>query len=129
MLSTWGRISKDINMKKSGIVLASCIAAAYFNMPVMAQEYIDCNMAGAGKFKSEEQGAHVFWARLGNNGKGNGGEAVDVTLVSGVTTTITCVGTADEDTGGALTLPELGIVIENSEALPEIDNGPGAPRP
>jgi hypothetical protein len=116
-------------MKKSGMVLASCIAAACFNMPVMAQEYVDCNMAGMGNFKNDGQGEHVFFARLGNNGKGNGGEAVDATFEGGVVTKVTCVGTADEDTGGALTLPELGLVIENSEALPEIDNGPGAPRP
>jgi hypothetical protein len=114
-------------MKKSGMVLASCIAAACFNMPVMAErEFIDCNMAGAGNFGSQERGQHVFWARLSNNGKGDGGESIDVTMEGGEVATVTCVDTADEDTGGVLTL-QSGVVIEG--VLPEGDNGPGAARP
>ena len=59
------------------------------------------------KFKSYEQGAHVFTARNSDAGSGNGGESFVVDLDANALPDISvlfiheCVKTADEDTGEA----------------------------
>jgi hypothetical protein len=84
--------------------------------------YVGCNTKGLAKM-SPEQANRVFWNRLANNGGGNGGESVDV-LVDLATSdvTITCVATADENTGGTVSvqLPD-GTIIPVGPLFPEVD--------
>ena len=115
-------------MKNSKLVLAVALCTGLISVPAMAGDFVDCNINGLDtitEIKGEASSDHVFWARLGNNGKGNGGEAVDATfdVTSGLVTLVTCVKTEDEDTGGDLTLAPWGIVIEDSDAVPEVDPG------
>ncbi|MFT7651884.1 MAG: hypothetical protein ACI9UU_000991 [Candidatus Azotimanducaceae bacterium] len=102
--------------------LGLSLVVGLFAIPALGTEYYDCNMNGLDKM-SESQADHVFFSRLGNNGKGNGGESIDVTFDAGVVIDVTCVGTTDEDTSGALTIPSLGMTFDPSAALSEIDPG------
>jgi len=95
-------------------VLAGMLCA-----PVFADHlddfYQGCNIAGLERIDATDpsddtylnplgdRANHVFLARLGNNGGGNGGEALDIHFwgplgVFG----LDCVSTADEDTNGGL---------------------------
>jgi hypothetical protein len=106
-------------MKKLGLAL--CLTAAAYTLPVAAQTvFTDCNMNGLDKMRSQAQKDHVFYARQGNKGKGNGGESINVTLNGFTPTAITCISTADENTGGELDPPLL--------LVPEIDPGKNQPR-
>ena len=118
-------------MKKVAFILAAGLTTACLNLPAVAQEFVDCNTSGLDNMKSEEQRNHVFFSRLGNRGKGNGGEAVDATVDvtqpnpdgTPLLTKVTCVGTADEDTGGTVTVDPVGIVLPNDPNVPEVDPG------
>lgn len=115
-------------MKNSKLVLAVALCTGLISVPAMAGDFVDCNINGLDKItdiQDEALSDYVFWARLGNNGSGDGGEAVDATfdLTQGLVTLVTCVKTEDEDTGGDLTLAPYGIVIEDSDALTEVDPG------
>ena len=74
-----------------------------------------------------DQASHVFMARHGNKGKGNGGEAYDLHFwgALGGVFGVDCISTADEDTGGALYSgdPADPSIFPNSMFAPEIDPG------
>jgi len=74
-----------------------------------------------------DQASHVFLARLGNKGKGNGGEAYDLHFWGelGGVFGVDCITTTDEDTGGALYSgdPADPTYFPNSQFAPEIDPG------
>ena len=95
--------------------------------------FSDCNINGLDKIDAKDpstdffsvlgnRATHVFNARLGNNGKGNGGEAVDIDFFGGITG-VTCISTPDEDTGGTL---NVGFPIFPTMFAPEIDPGNSA---
>ena len=111
-------------MRTSNFTLALGLAIGLLGTQAQGAEYVDCNMNGLDKM-SAAQADHVFYARLGDKGQGNGGEAVDATFDADIdlVTKVTCVSTANEDTGGALTIDPYGIVFDPSEALPEADPG------
>jgi hypothetical protein len=117
-------------MKKLALVLATGFTTACLTLPAGAQEFVDCNMNGIDNIKTQDKRDHVFYARLGNKGKGNGGESIDVSfdVGLGLVTKVTCVSTASEDTNGTLTVDGI-LVLPDSEFLPEIDPGKNQPRP
>ena len=112
-------------MTKLKTTMTLGLAAVLVTGSALATEFTDCNMNGLDHVKDEQQSDHVFFARLGNAGQGNGGEAVDATFeyFEGVVSEVTCVGTVDEDTGGALLINPFGTVFDPSDALPEVDPG------
>lgn len=109
-----------VSMKLALFVVLALTGLA---IPASADTFIvGCNTKGLDKMSSA-QFARVFWNRVANNGKGNGGESADV-LVNLVTgdVTVTCVQTADEDTGGTLSvqLPDNSILVIGT-FFPEAD--------
>ena len=116
-------------MKNSILLVSVGLAAGLLATPAFAQQDNCRGNADLTKFKSYEQGAHVFTARNSNKGKGNGGESfvVDldaVALAAGdiiVTSIHECVQTADEDTG----VPEGAHIIvgDHVEVAPRVDIG------
>lgn len=112
-------------MKNSKLVLAVALCTGLVSVPAMAGDFVDCNINGLENMTSEALSDHVFFARLGNNGNGNGGEAINATFdaTTGLVTLVTCVETEDEDTGGDLTVEPWGVVFEDSDALIEVDPG------
>lgn len=115
-------------MTNLNIRILSGILAAAFCAPVFAAYdpliYHDCNLNGLNAIdaKDEEKASNVFYSRLGNNGRGNGGEALYVYISGGDISNITCIGTVDEDFGGTLGTPSSES--QNSVYLPEADPGP-----
>jgi hypothetical protein len=102
--------------------------------PVYDADNDTCNVKGLSKMKSAEQVGHVFNARLGNKGKGNGGESVDATVwtdsptgdpVDPFVIGLNCVSTADEDTGGTVNvgLSDGTILIPDVGSTGEVDPG------
>ena len=122
----------------SGIATAAILVC--FAGPAVGQVFVGfevCNVNGAitpkgtfGYIRQDPTGAHVFNARLGDNGGGNGGESVDAVAFldlpdgsGGFVTELTCIATADEDTGGdlALGLSDGTISDPTFGDIPEVD--------
>lgn len=120
-----------MGIKTRTIVAGALLAAA---MPSFgATVLVNCNDKGTAKM-TQEQAAKVVFSRLGNNGRGNGGETIEalVDLATG-DIILTCVkGTANENTGGRLVvrLPG-GTLLDQGAFFPETDpngvNRPPAP--
>ena len=92
-------------MKNSTLLVSVGLAAGLLATPAFAQQENCRGNADLTKFKSYDQGAHVFTARNSDRGLGNGGESFVVELDALalpdiiVTTIVACTKTADEDTG------------------------------
>lgn len=116
---------------KTRMIVAGVLLAA--SVPSFAATVlVNCNTKGTAKMTQAQQTKVVF-ARLGNNGRGNGGETVEVLVdIATGNTIVTCVkGTADENTGGKLTirLPG-GALIDQGPFFPEVDpNADNSPTP
>ena len=108
-----------INWKKAIINSAVGVLAGTLCVSTFAGDledfYEGCNIAGLERIDATDpsddtylnplgdRANHVFLARLGNNGGGNGGESYDIHFwgplgVFG----LDCISTADEDTNGGL---------------------------
>jgi hypothetical protein len=91
-------------------------ACAVFLIAFAAQShaetyYVDCNLKGLDKVDGL-QAIKLFRNRQGNNGKGNGGESIDVLVdLDSGDTTVSCVKTADEDTAGIVSIQVGGTII------------------
>jgi hypothetical protein len=118
-----------------GLLLPSLAAAGQFDDVLQG-----CNTAGLEQIDAArpegnhdfgwplgDHATHVFLARLGNNGKGNGGEAYDLHFwgALGGVFGVDCISTLGEDTGGTLFSgdPADPVVIPGSQFAPEIDPG------
>ena len=112
-------------IKSLVILVCALIAAPSFAATI----FVGCNLKGLEKMTSEQQ-TKVFFNRLANNGRGNGGESINVLvdLASG-NTIVTCVKTATEDTRGNLSVQIPGVGIVNlGPYWREVDpNGPTTP--
>ena len=89
-------------MKNSTLLVSVGLAAGLLATPAFAQQENCRGNPDLTGFKSYEQGAHVFTARNSDRGDGNGGESAVVNYdveLGIVTSIISCVKTADEDTG------------------------------
>jgi hypothetical protein len=121
----------------TGLLLSSTVWAAD-----LSSIFSGCNINGLAQIDAArpegdhtfgwplgDQATHVLLARLGNNGKGNGGEAYDLHFwgALGGVFGVDCISTADEDTGGALISgdPADPFVFPNSQFAPETDPGRG----
>jgi hypothetical protein len=119
-----------------GLILGFVLAA--FALPASAAYLFpddSCNLNGLLHIKDGTR-ADVFDRRLSDNGKGNGGESLDVVVLLDMPATdggpnmydiaLTCIKTADEDTGGTISLGlwnggDIIILVQDWGAEPEID--------
>jgi hypothetical protein len=114
---------------KTTIRLAAGALLGALSAPVLADYdpllYHDCNLNGLNNIEAHDaaRAEQVFYNRLANKGKGNGGEALYVFISGGVISNITCIDTPNEDYGGTLGTP----TSESSPSvyLPEADPGNG----
>jgi hypothetical protein len=117
-----------------GLLLSSAVWADLDSI------FTGCNIAGLEKINARKPdgdytfgwplgdlASHVFLARVGNKGRGNGGEAYDLHFwgALGGVFGVDCTSTADEDTGGTLYSgdPEDPAIFPGSMFAPEIDPG------
>jgi hypothetical protein len=118
---------RDKMMNKYTLLASAGIAVGLLAAPVYAG-IEDCrgNFESYGNMKNQAQREHTFIARNSNKGKGNGGEAIDVTyeLPDGPPVPIDCYGTDDEETGGTTFLFFEGEPV-GSQPLREFDPGKG----
>lgn len=108
------------------LAAGAAVAVPSFGATVL----VNCNDKGTARM-SQEQATKVVFARLGNNGRGNGGETIEALVdISTGDIILTCVkGTADENTGGRLTLRlPGGALLDRGAFFPETDpNGENRP--
>ena len=122
-----------------GLILGFVLAG--FALPASAVFLFpddSCNLSGLTHIKDGTRQA-VFNRRFSDNGKGNGGESLDVVVLLDMPVTdggpdlydiaLTCVKTADEDTGGTISLGlwnggDIVILVPYWGAEPEQDPNP-----
>ena len=113
------------------LLIPSSLFALMLSLNAFATVQDTCNGGGNGIPQIQEHASDVAVttagrSRIANNGIGNGGESVDVTIeaTTGEVTDVSCVSTADEETGGDVTLTINGSpVITIPGAVDELDPG------
>lgn len=127
-------------MKRVMTVVAGVLLASTAWADDIDSVFTGCNTAGLAKINAVKPdgdyaygwplgdlASHVFYSRLGNKGKGNGGEAYDLHFWGelGGVFGVDCISTADEDTGGGLYSgdPADAPYYPNSVFAPEVDPG------
>ena len=127
-------------MKKIAIATAVALVSSTAWAAHLDSVFSGCNTAGLEQIDNArpegdhafgwplgDQATHVFTSRLGNRGKGNGGEAYDLHFwgALGGVFGVDCISTDSEDTGGGLYSgdPADAPYFPNSQFAPEIDPG------